>query len=65
MPPLYHTLPGAKFDINKSQILDWILKQDEIKKWLVGYLKNTKYIEYNPDTKLWTGINYYNHESEE
>ena len=29
MPPLYHTLPNQKFDIEKSEAVKWLMKQPE------------------------------------
>lgn len=56
MPPLYHTLPNHKFETQKSELMNWVLNQPEILNWLVGYLKDTNYIEYNNLTGQWTGI---------
>jgi hypothetical protein len=31
MPPLYHQLPGEEFDIMKSEVVDWLCQQPEIR----------------------------------
>lgn len=58
MPPSYHTLPGQKFDIKKSEVIRWLIDQPEILNHLWDRLKFSGYVEYDPETRLWTGIDY-------
>lgn len=59
MPPLYHKLPDAEFDINKSEVAQWLIKQPEILSYVVNRLKaGTSYIIYNPVTGKWQGADY-------
>lgn len=59
MPPLYHTLPGQNFDSAKSEVYDWLTKQEELMNWLLGRLSDIGYITYNSHTGQWTGVDYY------
>ncbi|MDE8283160.1 hypothetical protein [Erysipelothrix rhusiopathiae] len=62
MPPLYHTLPGQKFDIRKSEVVRWLIEKDEILQLLFGTVVNQsgskKLVEYNPNTGKWQGVDY-------
>lgn len=64
MPPLYHTLPGEKFDIRKSEVVKWLLEQPEIMNYIVNRIKGGKeqspFITYDPSTGKWKGVNYEN-----
>ena len=33
MPPLHH-VTGEKYDIMNSEVMDWIVKQPEVRQWL-------------------------------
>ena len=56
MPPLYHTLPGEKFDNDKSQVYAWIKSQPDLMNWFLRQLASAGYIVYDSDTGLWTGV---------
>lgn len=59
MPPLIHKHPDKEYDIEKSELVSWLIDQPEIKDWLVGYLKGLKdYVEYDSKTGCWVGVNY-------
>ncbi|HFI0700779.1 TPA: hypothetical protein ACGO3H_000215 [Streptococcus suis] len=58
MPPLYHTLPGQDFAREKSQVLKWLADAPEIQDWVMEQLKSAGYIDYNPDTGQWFGVDY-------
>lgn len=62
MPPLYHTLPGQKFDVRKSEVVRWLIEKDEILQLLFGTVVNQsgskKLVEYNPSTGKWQGVDY-------
>lgn len=60
MPPLHYTLPGEKFDIEKSQVIKWLIQQPEILDWLYMRMVSSRMIKYNPDTQKWVGVNYDN-----
>lgn len=56
MPPLYHTLPGKAFSLEESEVLEWLSSQGELQLWLFNQLSYAGYIEYDPETGLWSGI---------
>ena len=58
MPPLYHTLPGQEFDVEKSQVYAWLSRQKDLLHWLLMQLNSAGYIVYNPETGQWTGVDY-------
>lgn len=60
MPSLFHTLPGEEFDMNKSEVLEWISKQKEFAQMIFNDLKNSGFVKYDPNTKKWQGVDYRN-----
>lgn len=56
MPPLYHTLPGHAFDINKSQPVDWLMVQPGFRDWVWNKMRNTDRIECFGHDKKWRGV---------
>lgn len=59
MPPLYHTLPGEEFDIEKSEIAKWLIQQPEILQYIFNRINGSAYIRYNSETGKWEGVDYY------
>lgn len=58
LPPSYHTLPGEEFDIQKSEVVNWLIKQPEILSYIWDQFKQSGYVEYDPETSLWTGVDF-------
>lgn len=58
LPPSYHTLPGEKFDIKKSEVINWLIEQPEILNYLWDNIKQSGDVEYDPTTRIWTGVDY-------
>ena len=59
MPPLYHKLPGEVFDIEKSEVVKWLVQQPEILNYIFNQIKGKNpYIVYNSTTGKWRGIDY-------
>lgn len=59
MPPVYHTLSGRDYDVRESELVNWLLEQDDIKNWLASYVKNlTDYVKYDSEKAYWVGIDY-------
>lgn len=63
MPPLYHSIPGEKFDIRKSRTLWWLIKQPEILNYVWNNIKQSGFIKYDSVTGKWTGIDFESEES--
>lgn len=53
MPPLFHTLPGQKFDIRNSEVIKWLISNPEVLQYLFDKVKNRGFIIYNSETKKW------------
>lgn len=56
MPRLYHTIPGEGYDPEKSEVVKWISEQPQLQAWVLDQLKSDGYVEYDPETGLWSGI---------
>ena len=53
-----HTIPGEKFDIRKSRVVWWLIKQPEIMQKLFDVASSHKLIEYDVATKKWKGVDF-------
>lgn len=66
MPPLYHTLLGEEFDMKKSEVANWLIKQPLALHVLFQLVQNVSSknhaIEYDRDTGKWQGIDYIEHD---
>lgn len=62
MPPLYHKLPNEEFDIEKSEVVQWLIQQPETKQFIYDRIMNRskalKPIEYDSHTGKWKGVDY-------
>ena len=64
MPPLKHVTKDQGYDIMKSEVIDWIVSQPEVRKWLYRKVgdstggKNPEFIKFNKDTGTWQGVDY-------
>ena len=58
MPPLYHTVPGEKFETLKSPVVKWLLSQPSIVQFVFDKAK--EHLVYDPTTGTWQGVNYEN-----
>lgn len=58
MPPLRHSIPEQDFDWKTSEVMKWLLLQDEIRSWIWQQITNSKYIIFDPETRTWCGVEY-------
>lgn len=58
MPKLRRTLPGESYHYRKDEVLAWIAERPGLLMYVFDKLVQGKYIEYDPDTKTWQGVNY-------
>lgn len=58
MPFEYHTIPGKPFDICKSEALDWLLEQPEIRRYVWDRIVQSGYIHYDRESRTWVGVDY-------
>lgn len=58
MPPLHHSIPGEDFDIQKSEVMKWIMQNPIAWNYIWNNIKQSGTIVYNPDTQTWQGVDY-------
>ena len=63
MPALKHSIPGEPFDISKSEVVQWLIKQPTVQQYLFELVnghdkRKEKLIEYDSTTGTWKGIGY-------
>ena len=59
MPPLYHTLPGEEFDLSKSEVVQWLIRQPDILSYIANRITGIgKLIVYDRETGKWKGVDY-------
>lgn len=58
MPPLRHSVPGEPFDIRKSEVVQWLVRQPEILQYIFDRAHDTGSIVYDPETERWCGADY-------
>ena len=58
MPPLYHKLPDEEYDIRKSRVIWWLMKQPEMLEYIWNRIKQSGAIQYNPETGKWQGVDF-------
>lgn len=58
MPPLPHGVTGQPFDISKSEAAAWIVSQPDILQYVFDRAKSAGLIAFDPDTRLWTGVDH-------
>ncbi len=58
MPPLFHKLPNETYDVRKSRVLWWLVKQPVVLEYLWDLVKHSGAIAYHPDTKKWEGVDF-------
>lgn len=58
MPPLFHKLPGEDFNLIKSRVLWWLVKQPEVLKYIWDIVKQSGAIVYDASSGKWSGINF-------
>lgn len=63
MPPLFNVLPGEDFDINRSEVANWLIQLPEAKEVILSLASRVKReellaIQKNHDTGKWQGVDY-------
>ncbi len=60
MPELYHTIPGQPFDIRKSEVIQWLIKQPDLLNYLWDHIKQSDKVIYDSEKCTWRGEDYAN-----
>lgn len=55
MPPLRHSVPGVPFDIFRSDFVNWLIAQPEVREWLYNKARYSGRVIYSPETGFWRG----------
>lgn len=55
MPPLKHRLPDGTFDLDRSEAVQWLIKQPEILNHVFDMCRNAGAIVF--ENERWRGIN--------
>ena len=64
LPPLRHKKDGVPYDVMKSEVVDWMIQQPEVRQWLYDKLTDKtggripEFITYNHETGTWQGVDY-------
>jgi hypothetical protein len=56
MPPLRHSVPGEKFNIEKSQVVAWLVNQPEVLQWMFDAIRESGRIKFDAESGLWSGV---------
>jgi hypothetical protein len=55
MPPLRHSIPDQPFDIERSEVVRWLVHQPEVLQWLFNTMRTRGWIVYDRATGAWRG----------
>lgn len=58
MPPLYHKLPGEEYDVRKSEVVNWLIRNPSILEYVWDKFKNSNDVVYDPSTGKWQGVDW-------
>lgn len=58
MPPLHLALPDQEFDIDKSEVINWLCSQPELRNALFTFCRNSGAIVFDKATGKWRGKDY-------
>ncbi|WP_342419233.1 hypothetical protein [Paenibacillus sp. FSL H8-0168] len=58
MPPGYHKRPGEEYDVSKSEVVQWLIRQPSIQEYVWDQFKMSQDVFYNRATGKWQGVDY-------
>lgn len=63
MPPLFNVIPGEEFDIDKSEVANWLIQLPEAKEVILSLACRVRKeellaVQKNSDTGKWQGVDY-------
>lgn len=64
MPPLLHKFPNEEFDIRRSRVLWWLVKQPAVLQYIWNLVKQSGAIVYDPNTRKWSGVDFVREEDD-
>ena len=57
MPPLRHFRRGEPFDIMRSEAVDWLVSQPEVRQQVWNWAKKNNAIVLDLESGCWHGVN--------
>jgi hypothetical protein len=61
MPPLRHSLPGEAFDIDRSEVVEWLCRCPQIRQYVFDVARDPRSgpaIVYDAETGSWRGVDH-------
>lgn len=55
MPRLKHSRPGKPFDMDKSEVVNWLMAHPIVKQHMFEVARNSKAIVFDSETGEWHG----------
>lgn len=55
MPFSRHSFEGEPFDINKSEVVAWLVKQPDFMQWIYEFARSSRRMVYDSEAKGWLG----------
>lgn len=55
MPSLHHSFEGHVFDINKSEVVEYLLSKESVKEFVFNSAREIGAIVFDKDTHTWHG----------
>lgn len=55
MPSLHHSFDGQDFDINKSEVVEYLLTKESVKKFVFDTANQIGAIVFDKETRTWHG----------
>jgi hypothetical protein len=58
MPRLKHKIDDADFDIDQSEVVNWLVRQPEIRQSMFNHFKDLGAIIFDGESRTWRGVNF-------
>ena len=58
MPALAHKNKNGEFDVKKSEVCNWLVKQPDIAQKVFNMAMNNRVIKFDSETGKWQGVDY-------
>lgn len=58
MPPLRRKIQGREYSAKDDRVLDWVKCNTDLVLYMVDLLARIGYIEFDPETGTWRGVDY-------
>ena len=55
IPPLRHSVPGELFDLSKSELINWLVAQPQVREWLYHKVRYSGRVTFDAASGVWRG----------